>query len=110
MFSRRMPLISVVTLNYNQARVTREFLDSFRLIKYPNYEIIVCDNGSNEDVSLFFDIGQYPHAKLLRSNTNLGFAGGNNWGISHAKGEFIFIVNNDTEVTPDLLDKLISPF
>ena len=110
MFSRTMPLISVVTLNYNHARVTKEFLDSFRSITYPNYEILVCDMGSGEDISPFFDIQQYPHARYLRSKTNLGFAGGNNWGISQAKGDFIFIVNNDTEVTPDLLDKLIQPF
>src|SRR3984893_3344818 len=110
MFSRTMPLISVVTVNYNHARVTKEFLDSFRSITYPNYEILVCDMGSGEDISPFFDIQQYPHARYLRSKTNLGFAGGNNWGISQAKGDFIFIVNNDTEVTPDLLDKLIQPF
>ena len=110
MVSPTMPLISVVTLNYNHARVTKEFLDSFRSITYPHYEILVCDMGSREDVSPIFDIQQYPHARFLRSNTNLGFAGGNNWGISQAKGDFIFVVNNDTEVTPDLLDKLIQPF
>ena len=46
----------------------------------------------------------------LRSKRNLGFAGGNNWGMRQAKGEFFFIVNNDTEVTPDLLTKLLRPF
>jgi GT2 family glycosyltransferase len=104
------PLISVVTLNYNQAGVTKEFLESFREISYPHYEILVCDMASAEDVTMKITIEDYPHARLLLSKENLGFAGGNNWGIAQANGDFIFIVNNDTEVTPDLLDKLIQPF
>src|SRR6476620_11311017 len=104
------PLISVVTLNYNQAGVTKEFLESFRKISYPHYEILVCDMASAEDITKKITIQDYPHARLLCSKENLGFSGGNNWGISQAKGDFIFIVNNDTEVTPDLLDKLIQTF
>ncbi|HYJ39099.1 MAG TPA: glycosyltransferase family 2 protein [Chitinophagaceae bacterium] len=110
MDSSRIPLISVVTLNYNQARVTKEFLESFNAVTYPHYEILVCDMGSKEDIRSVINISDYPKARLLCSPENLGFAGGNNWGISQAKGEFIFIVNNDTEVTPDLLEKLLRPF
>jgi GT2 family glycosyltransferase len=66
--------------------------------------------ASAEDVTMKITIEDYPHARLLLSKENLGFAGGNNWGIAQANGDFIFIVNNDTEVTPDLLDKLIQPF
>ena len=104
------PLISVVTLNYNQAGVTKEFLESFRAIRYPHYEILVCDMASVEDISSRINFEEFPNAKLMLSKENLGFAGGNNWGIAQAKGDFIFIVNNDTEVTPDLLDHLIQPF
>jgi GT2 family glycosyltransferase len=107
---QKMPLISVVTLNYNQAQVTKEFLESFRAITYPHYEILVCDMGSKEDIGTVINIADYPKARLLCSSENLGFAGGNNWGIGHARGEFIFIVNNDTEVTPNLLDQLLHPF
>src|SRR6476660_9842212 len=110
MDSQNKPLISVVTLNYNQARVTEEFLESFKTIRYPRYEILVCDMASAERIADKIKIEDYPYARLLCSDENLGFAGGNNWGIAHAKGEFVFIVNNDTEVTPDLLDKLIQPF
>ena len=104
------PLISVVTLNYNQAGVTKEFLESFRAIRYPHYEILVCDMASAEDIRSIISFEDYPFTRLLCSKENLGFAGGNNWGIAQAKGDFIFIVNNDTEVTPDLLDHLIQPF
>jgi GT2 family glycosyltransferase len=54
--------------------------------------------------------GAYPNTSVIRSEVNLGFAGGNNLGIRRAKGDFIFIVNNDTEITSDLLDLLLEPF
>ena len=104
------PLVSIVTLNYNQSEVTREFLESTRQLTYPNYEVLVCDMASSKDPGEVIDPGAYPRVRLLLSNSNLGFAGGNNWGIRQARGEYIFIVNNDTEVTPDLIDLLLQPF
>jgi len=105
-----LPFISIITLNYNQTSVTCEFLESARHLSYPNYEILVCDMASDKDPSSLIKSGNYPHTQLLLCKENLGFAGGNNWGMRQAKGDFIFIVNNDTEVTPDLLDKLLQPF
>ncbi|HEY0679691.1 MAG TPA: glycosyltransferase family 2 protein [Chitinophagaceae bacterium] len=104
------PLVSVITLNYNQAKVTCEFLESCRHLLYTNYEILVCDMASDIDPTPMIRAGNYPNTKVLLSGKNLGFAGGNNWGIAHAKGDYIFIVNNDTEVTPDLINKLLAPF
>lgn len=104
------PLVSVITLNYNQAKVTCEFLESCRHLLYSNYEILVCDMASQTDPTPLITAGNYPRTRLLLSPDNLGFAGGNNWGIARAKGDYIFIVNNDTEVTPDLLHKLIAAF
>ncbi|MBC7904931.1 MAG: glycosyltransferase family 2 protein [Gemmatimonadaceae bacterium] len=104
------PLISIVTLNYNQTAVTCEFLESTRKLNYQNFEILVCDMASDIDPTPLIASGNYPRTTLLLAGKNLGFAGGNNWGMRQAKGDFIFIVNNDTEVTPDLLDKLIAPF
>jgi GT2 family glycosyltransferase len=104
------PLISIITLNYNQTRVTCEFLESTRRLNYTNFEILVCDMASDEDPTPLIMAGNYPKTSLLLSKENLGFAGGNNWGIRQSKGDYIFIVNNDTEVTPDLLNKLLLPF
>ena len=105
------PLVSIITLNYNQAAVTtKSFLESIKTLLYSNYEILVCDMASQTDPETVFNPSSYPHTRLLRSNKNLGFAGGNNWGIRMARGEFIFIVNNDTELTPDIIQKLILPF
>ncbi len=105
-----LPFISVITLNYNQTAVTCEFLESARKLTYPHYEILVCDMASEKDPTSQILGGNYPNTRLLLSKENLGFAGGNNWGIRQATGEYFFIVNNDTEVTPDLLEKLIEPF
>jgi GT2 family glycosyltransferase len=110
MLKEKYPLISIVTLTWNQTDVTCEFLESTRHLTYPNYEILVCDMGSKEDPTARIHAAGYPHTRVLRSEKNLGFTGGNNWGMQQAAGEYIFIVNNDTEVPPDLLEKLIEPF
>ncbi|RYG06015.1 MAG: glycosyltransferase family 2 protein [Chitinophagaceae bacterium] len=104
------PLVSIITLNWNQTPVTCAFLESTRSLTYKNYEILVCDMGSDIDPTEQINSANYPNTKVLRSETNLGFTGGNNWGMRQAKGDFIFVVNNDTEVTPELLDVLLEPF
>lgn len=110
MSKESLPFISIITLNYNQAEVTCQFLESTRKLLYRNYEILVCDMNSRIDPTEKIISGNYPYTRVLVSNKNLGFAGGNNWGMRQAKGDFVFIVNNDTEVTPDLLNKLLRPF
>jgi len=104
------PFVSIITLNYNQAAVTCEFLASCQHLQYSNYEILVCDMASDTDPTPMITAGNYPKTKVLLSKKNLGFAGGNNWGMRQAKGEFLFIVNNDTEVTPGLIKTLLTPF
>ena len=104
------PFVSIITLNYNQALVTREFLESTRKLNYSNYEILVCDMASDINPATIIKAGDYHNTRLLLSTKNLGFAGGNNWGMRQAKGDYIFIVNNDTEVTPDLIHLLLVPF
>ncbi|UII25519.1 glycosyltransferase family 2 protein [Fulvivirga maritima] len=103
------PLISIIALNYNQLKVTCEFLESTKQLKYSNYEIIVVDNHSLENPEAHIK-QHYPEVKVVRTEKNLGFSGGNNRGIKIAKGDYYFVVNNDTEVTPDLLDHLLAPF
>ena len=106
----KQPLVSIVTLNYNQAALTTAFLESSKKLLYPHFEILVCDMASGGDLSTIINPADYPNTRLLLSKKNLGFAGGNNWGMRQAKGEFIFIVNNDTELTPDIIQLLLQPF
>lgn len=100
------PLVSIITVNYNQIKVTEEFLDSLRNISYPNYEVIVVDNASKEN-SIPHLVKKYPEIIGLRSDENLGFAGGNNLGIRKAKGDYFLMLNNDTEVDPGFLEPLV---
>ena len=58
-------------------------------------EVIVIDNGSAKDEAYILQT-KYPHIKAIRSEQNLGFAGGNNVGIKAATGKYIFLINNDT--------------
>lgn len=104
------PFISIITLNWNQTDVTCQFLESTRKLNYKNYEILVCDMGSNVDPTARIQRENYPNTRVMRSEENLGFTGGNNWGMRNAKGDYIFVVNNDTEVTPDLLTILVDTF
>jgi len=105
-----MKLVSIITVNYNHSHVTDEFLDAFyKTNDYPSYEIIVVDNASKVDPVPAWKL-KYPDVQFYRSEVNLGFAGGNNLGIAKAKGDLFFLVNNDTEFTPDLMSKLVDSF
>lgn len=103
-------LVSIITINYNQAEVTRQFLESAKGLTYPAYEIIVVDNGSVQPLSDALDLKQYAHLRYIRSESNLGFTGGNNLGMQEAQGDYFFIVNNDTELSPTILEDLLKPF
>ena len=99
----------MIILNYNQIKVTCEFIESTKKLNYKNYEIILVDNASVENPTALIT-EKYPEVKLIVNEKNLGFTGGNNVGIKAARGDYYFVVNNDTEVTPDLLDRLLEPF
>lgn len=95
--------VSVVTVNFNQPRVTEEMLATIPVSA--DLEVIVVDNGSEQDFTPEWK-NKYPGIHFLRSDKNLGFAGGNNIGLKEAKGEYIFLANNDTEFTPVLVETL----
>jgi GT2 family glycosyltransferase len=104
------PLVSIITINYNQPKITCEFLRSLKKLTYSNFEVIVIDNASEEDPTLVIK-SEFPSIRFYRTTKNLGFSGGNNVGMKLALGEYFFIVNNDTEIAdPNLLEKLIEPF
>lgn len=73
------------------------------------FQCIVVDNGSaiNEAVSIQ---QQFPEVLVLRSEENLGFAGGNNLGMRHATGDYFLLLNNDTVIEEDILPALLSRF
>ena len=84
---------SIITINYNGLNDTCALIESIPFNE--NMEVIVVDNASKEDeVSLIQK--HFHQVKVIKSEKNLGFAGGNNLGMKAAKGKYIFLINNDT--------------
>ncbi|NRB49373.1 MAG: glycosyltransferase family 2 protein [Saprospiraceae bacterium] len=102
----KAPLVSVVAVNYRQAELTFEFLDSLKKINYSPVEVWLVDNGCLEDRSEAFR-SHYEGIEVLISTENLGFAGGNNLAIRKAKGQYVLLINNDTLVPPDFLGPMV---
>jgi len=101
------PLVSIVTLNWNQAEVTCDLLHSLSCATYPRIEVIVVDNGSDpRDVAKLSRV--FPRPRIVSSRENLGFTGGNNLGMRVARGEYVLLLNNDVEVDPGFLEPLVA--
>jgi GT2 family glycosyltransferase len=102
----QQPMVSIVSVNYDQPKVTCEMLASLCKVTYPNFEILVVDNASpNNSPDIIKEM--YPEIQLIISEKNLGFAGGNNIALKQARGDYILLLNNDTEVQPNFLDSLV---
>lgn len=103
-----MKLTSIITVNYNQPEVTIALLNSITKnhVGTP-VEVILIDNGCLENHHQAF-LKAFPDLIYIRSDKNLGFAGGNNLGIKIAKGDFLLLLNNDTEITANLITELSS--
>jgi len=97
--------LSIITVNYNGLNDTCALIDSIPFNE--DMEVIVVDNGSIKNEASILQ-NRYPHITAIRSNQNLGFAGGNNLGIKTAKGKYLYLINNDTvfkDFNPQVLIK-----
>jgi hypothetical protein len=104
------PKVSIIILNWNGLKDTAECLESLKKNTYPNYEIIIVDNGSKNDQGAVLEEKYKGYIKVIKNKDNLGFAGGNNVGIKHAidaGSEFILVLNNDVIVEKDFLRFLV---
>lgn len=102
-----MNIISVVSVNFNQPEATKAFLLSLKNNCSLNLEIILVDNASNDNFEKDFK-EIIPNLNFIRNKTNIGFAGGNNLGISQAKGNYILLLNNDTEIVKGSIETLVN--
>lgn len=91
-------MISLITVNFNEMDVTVDLIKSIGAYNLDEIEIIVVDNGSKIDHTSKVKKG-FPEVTVIRSEKNLGFAGGNNLGINKAQGDYLFFINNDTVFT-----------
>ena len=100
--STNLPLISVVIPNHNGAKFLANCLRSLQSQTYQKMEITVVDNASG-DQSLEIVHAAAPRAVLVRNDRNLGFAGAVNNGVLASHGDWVAVLNNDTELPPDWL-------
>lgn len=113
---RKYPHVIIIILNWNGWSDTIECLESLSLIIYPNFKIIVLDNGSNDDsvnkIKEWIKTKGTNNIRLIENKSNLGFAGGNNVAIKYAFEKFdpdyFLLLNNDTVVDKYFLKELIA--
>jgi len=101
-----MPLISIIILNWNGKMFLNDCLLSLQAQTFKNFETILVDNGS-ADGSVEYLRELFPWVRLIVLPDNIGFAEGNNRGLTLARGEYIVTLNNDTKVVPDFLAELL---
>lgn len=104
-----MEKTAIIILNWNGVELLERFLPSV-ILYTPNYntDIIVIDNGSNDD-SLELLKSKFQSVRVVELDKNYGFAEGYNRGITHIKGyDYLFFLNSDVEVTKGYLEPLIS--
>jgi GT2 family glycosyltransferase len=104
-----LPKVSIIIPNYNGSKYMERCLASVFLTRYPNLEVILVDNASEDGsreqaLSLF---GSRPGFKLISSPINLWVPGGYNLGARNSMGEYLIFLNNDTVVESDWVMELI---
>jgi GT2 family glycosyltransferase len=103
------PHVTFIILNWNQYELTLDCLESLGKLEYTKFDVIVVDNGST-DGSVEKIRQAYPNCGIIENKENLGYSEGNNVGIRRAleqETEFIFLLNNDTLVDPQMLSRLV---
>jgi len=105
----KYPKVSIIIVNWNRLEDTLDCLSSVFNLDYPNYEVIVVDNGST-DRSVPCIRERYPQVVIIENKRNLGFTGGNNRAMRYAlqrNAEYVWLLNNDATTEPDALKKLV---
>lgn len=102
------PLVSIIILNWNGGEILKDCLTSLSKITYPNWELILVDNGSTDGSEKQIKLTKAAkHTLLIKNKKNLGFAEGNNQGFKKTKGKYILLLNNDTKVEKNFLTILL---
>ncbi|MCL5071342.1 MAG: glycosyltransferase [Actinobacteria bacterium] len=102
------PSISLITVNYNGLRFLKNLFNSISKLNYPEdrIQVIMVDNSSTDD-SVEFVRSSFPEVEVLVLNKNSGYAGGNNEGFKHARGQYVALINNDCAVDRNWLTAMV---
>jgi GT2 family glycosyltransferase len=106
---QRTPVrLSIIIVNWNTRELLRACLESLReFLAHPAYEIMVVDNASSDGSAQM--VGEeFPSARLLALPENIGFSRGNNAALRQAKGQYLMLLNSDTEVQPGAIELMCS--
>jgi GT2 family glycosyltransferase len=104
------PGVLITILNWNGLQDTLECLESVFKMDYPNFKVLVVDNGSTDNSGEVIR-NRYPQVALIENEENLGFTGGNNVGMQYAMKNgfrYVWLLNNDTTVEFDTLSHLVA--
>jgi len=100
-------LVSIIVLNYNGRHYLERCLPSINAQDYKQVEIIVVDNDSTDD-SVNWLQQHHPHITIIQNSENFGFCIANNIGIRQSRGDYIILLNNDTELDSGFLSAMVA--
>ncbi|MCP9889262.1 glycosyltransferase [Cyanobium sp. ATX 6A2] len=99
------PLVSIIIVSYNSSQNLRELLPSIKSQTYTEYEIILVENGSEDNESLLAEaVDNYVYIQV---GDNVGYAEGNNIGASRSRGEYLLLLNPDTRLGEDAIKEML---
>ncbi len=104
------PMVSIIVLVHNQLDHTRLCWESLKRHTSLPHEVVFVDNASTDGAREYLQELAASHAsvRVIRNESNLGFAAGNNQGLAIARGDCVVLLNNDTVVTPGWIERMIS--
>lgn len=103
------PKVSIIIPVYNQYAFTMKCLRSIKEnTKFEHYEIIIIDDCSTDETLNIQNCVE--NVRIIRNSQNKGFLKNCNYAVNYAKGDYIYLLNNDTQLLPLALDKLIEIF
>ena len=103
----RNPVVAIVILNYNGRKFLEKFLPSVLASTYPNFKVVVADNGSTDDSVVFLQ-SVYPTIELNQLGQNYGFAEGYNQALLNRQEDYFVLLNSDVEVTVGWMEPIIN--
>jgi glycosyltransferase involved in cell wall biosynthesis len=107
-----LPLVSIIICTRDQLSLLSIAVESIRnRSTYPNYEVVIVDNGSQDRDTLLFlnSLALQNRIRVIRDDSPFNYSRLNNMGVAHSRGELVCLLNNDTEViTPDWLEEMVS--
>src|SRR5471030_11168 len=106
---QRHPTVSIIVINFNGRHLLDDCFSSLRQLYFPleKLEVILVDNNSSDD-SVPYVKKHYPWVKMVISEENLGFTGGNELGLKYSTGKYIVLLNSDVSVDKNWLTELIA--